>query len=100
METRLTKPLADLTAGILSPEVEKHADGVVCVTIFVPDSPEIAEAAAIEMAKHMGLTNPEVISRRVMHPAEGSVFEIKGVLEVKINKHELSLTVPERPLAG
>jgi D-ornithine 4,5-aminomutase subunit beta len=98
VETRLTKPLVDLTAGILSPEVEKHADGVVCVTLFVPDSAEIAEAAAIEMAKHMGLKNPEVISRRVMHPAEGSVFEIKGVLEVTINKHELSLAVHERPL--
>jgi len=98
VETRLTKPLLDLTAGILSPEVEKHADGVVCVTLFVPDSAEIAEAAAIEMAKHMGLKNPEVISRRVMHPAEGSVFEIKGVLKVAINKHELSLAVHERPL--
>jgi D-ornithine 4,5-aminomutase subunit beta len=98
VETRLSKPLADLAAGLLSPEVEKHADGVVCVTIFVPDSPEIAEAAAIEMAKHMRLTNPEVISRRVMHPAEGSVFEIKGVFQVKINKQELSLTVPEQPL--
>jgi D-ornithine 4,5-aminomutase subunit beta len=98
VETRLTKPLADITAGTLSPEVEQHADGVVCVTLFVPDSPEVAEAAAIEMAKHMGLTNPEVISRRVMHPAEGSMFEIKGVLEVTINKHELSLAVHERPL--
>jgi len=98
VETRLSKPLADRVAGILSPEVEKHADGVVCMTIFVPDRPDIAEAAAIEMAKHMGLIHPEVISRRVMHPAEGSVFEVKGVLQVEINKHELSLTVPERPL--
>jgi D-ornithine 4,5-aminomutase subunit beta len=98
VETRLIQPLADRAAGILSPEVEKHADGVVCVTLFVPDSPEIAEAAALEMAKHMGLNNPEVISRRVMHPAEGSTFEIKGLLEVTINKHELSLAVHQRPL--
>ncbi len=33
-----------------------------------------------------------------MHPAEGSMFEIKGVLEVTINKHQLSLAVHERPL--
>ena len=39
----------------------------------------------------MGLGNPEVISRRIMHPAEGSVFEIKGTLNVAIRISELQL---------
>jgi D-ornithine 4,5-aminomutase subunit beta len=45
----------------------------------------------------MGLGNPEVISRRIMHPAEGSVFEIKGMLDVAISINELRL--PERVAA-
>ena len=81
---RLERPLAERAQGILRPEVEKHGDGVVCVTLFVPERPEVAEAAALEMARHMGLEGPEVISRRVMHPAEGSLFEIKGVLDLPI----------------
>lgn len=88
---RLETPVAERDAGILRPEVERHGDGVVCVTLFVPERPEVAEAAALEMALHMGLKNPEVISRRVMHPAEGSVFEIKGVLEIYIDTNALTL---------
>jgi len=79
VEHRLERPRAEAADGLLRPEVERAGDGVVCVTLFVPAAPEIAEAAAIEMAAHMGLVDPEVISRRVMHPAEGSVFEVRGV---------------------
>lgn len=88
---RLQQPLAENEQGLLRPEVEKHGDSIVCVTLFVPDSPEIAEQAALEMARHMSIQNPEVISRRIMHPAEGSVFEIKGILDIVIDKHYLSL---------
>jgi len=89
VEKRLQLPLAERAQGLLRPEVEKHGDSIVCVTLFVPDSPRIAEQAALEMAKHMGLKDPVVISRRVMHPAEGSVFEIKGILDVAIKKEDL-----------
>lgn len=95
---RLERPLAERDAGILRPEVEKHGDGVVCVTLFVPERPQVAEAAALEMGKRMGLKNPEVISQRLMHPAEGSVFEIKGVFDVAIQIDELPKAVQETPL--
>jgi D-ornithine 4,5-aminomutase subunit beta len=98
VETRLTGPLAERVAGWLRPEVERHGDGIVCVTVFVPESPRVAEAAALEMAMHMGLQNPEVISRRLMHPAEGSVFEIKGVLDVALKIDELRLPERQEPL--
>jgi D-ornithine 4,5-aminomutase subunit beta len=91
---RLTQPLAERSAGLLRPEVEKHGDGIVCVTLFVPAPPAIAEAAALEMVAHMGLTEPAVISRRVMHPAEGSVFEIKGRLDIAIDSEQLRLAAP------
>ena len=100
VERRLQQPLAERAACLLRPEVEKHGDGIVCVTLFVPGPPDIAGAAALEMARHMGLSDLELINRRVMHPAEGSLFEIKGVLDVTISAGELHLpgrieTLPE-----
>jgi D-ornithine 4,5-aminomutase subunit beta len=89
VEKRLETPLAERAARVLRPEVEKHGDGVVCVTIFVPASLPVAEAAVLAMATRMGLQNPEVISRRLLHPAEGSVFEVKGVLNVAIRIDDL-----------
>jgi D-ornithine 4,5-aminomutase subunit beta len=92
---RLEGPLAEREAGRLRAEVEKAGDGVVCVTLFVPERPELARAAALELVRHMGLREPEVISARVMHPAEGSVFEVKGVLDAAVRVSEL--TLPEAP---
>ena len=82
VELRLERPMAERAAGLLRPEVEKHGDGIVCVTLFLPGTPEVAEQAALELARHMGLKEPQVINRRVMHPAEGSLFEVKGVLDL------------------
>jgi D-ornithine 4,5-aminomutase subunit beta len=96
---RLEKPLAERAAGWLRPEVERHGDGIVCVTLFVPERPLLAQAAALEMAKRMGLENPEIISQRIMHPAEGCVFEIKGILDVVIKTADLSLPEHEAPLS-
>jgi D-ornithine 4,5-aminomutase subunit beta len=96
---RLENVLAERAEGVLRPEVEKHGDGIVCVTLFVPAAPEIAEAAALEMARRMGLENPEIISRRLMHPAEGSMFEIKGMLDFSLRIDELSLPQREEPLS-
>ena len=90
---RLKKPLAEKASGLVRPEVEWAGDGIVCVTLFVPEEPRVAEAAALEMARKMGLTEPEVISRRLIHPAEGSLFEIKGVLDVAVDKSKL--VIPE-----
>ena len=98
MGRRLEGPLAERAQGLLRPEVEKHGDGIVCVTLFVPERPEIAEAAALEMARHMGLQDPAVINRRIMHPAEGSLFEIKGRLDIAIEIDKLALPAREESL--
>jgi len=89
IDRRLEIPLMERDAGVLRPEVEKHGDGIVCVTLFVPVEPRMAEAAALEIARRMGLDSPEVISRRLMHPAEGSVFEVKGVLDIALRGDQL-----------
>ena len=95
---RLEQPLAERAAGLLRPEVEKHGDGIVCVTLCVPEKPEVAQAAALEMARHMGLQQPQVISQRTLHPAEGSVFEIKGRLDIAIRIDQLPQHRHEQPL--
>jgi D-ornithine 4,5-aminomutase subunit beta len=95
---RLAKPLAERAAGVVRPEVAWAGDGVVCVTLCVPEAPRVAEAAALRIAAHMGLQHPEVISRRLLHPAEGSVFEIKGIFEGAIHTDELILPREEARL--
>ncbi|MEN8693154.1 MAG: D-ornithine 4,5-aminomutase subunit OraE, partial [Desulfobacterales bacterium] len=98
VHNRLKKPLAEKAAGMVRPEVEWAGDGIVCVTLFVPEEPRVAEAAALEMARKMGLTEPEVISRRLIHPVEGSLFEIKGVLDYAVDKSKLVLSEEEEIL--
>jgi D-ornithine 4,5-aminomutase subunit beta len=98
VHNRLKKPLAEKAAGMVRPEVEWAGDGIVCFTLFVPEEPRVAEAAALEMARKMGLTEPEVISRRLIHPAEGSLFEVKGVLDYAVDKSKLVLQEEEEIL--
>ena len=98
VEQRLARPLAERAEGLLRPEVEKHGDGVVCVTLFVPAGEAVARAAALEMARHMGLNEPQVINQRLMHPAEGSVFEIKGTLDIAIRIDALAVAAPQAAL--
>ncbi len=99
VETRLERTLAERAQGLVRPEVEKHGDGIVCVTLFVPESQALAGAAALEMARHMGLKDPEIINAQVMHPAEGSLFEIKGVLDIAIDTGQLTLESKEALLS-
>ncbi len=99
VEQRLAKRAAEDAAAIVRPEVEKWGDNIVCVTLFVPAAERLAEAAALEMARHMGLQDPEVIHRRVMHPAEGTLFEIKGVFDMPMRTDLLTLTEREARLS-
>ena len=68
--------------GLIKPEVEWAGDGVVVVTMFLPAAEAVAEAAALELGRAMNLTECEVIHKRVMHPAEGTLVELKGRLDV------------------
>jgi len=95
---RLEKPLREQETGFIRPEVEWAGDGIVCTTVFVPEESRVAEAAVLKIAEKMGLKNPEVISRRLMHPTEGSLFEIKGLLDYAVKKDELVLPKEEERL--
>ena len=43
----------------------------------------------------MNLQDPEVINKQVMHPAEGTLVEIKGRLDVVVDP--ATLVIPEKP---
>ena len=79
--------------GLIKPEVEWAGDGVVVVTMFLPAAADVAEAAALELGKAMNLAECEVIHKRVMHPAEGTLCELKGRLDVAIDP--ATLVIPE-----
>jgi len=78
----------------LKPEVEWAADGWVNITMFLPAEETVAEVAALEIAKKMGLENAEVIHREVMHPAEGTLIEVKGKVDFAVDVDNLE--IPEK----
>lgn len=79
----------------LKPEMEWLADGIVMVNLFFPTSKRIAEAAAIEVGRRMGLQEVEVISREIMQGAEGTRVEIKGRVDFDLDIDHLE--IPEEP---
>ena len=79
----------------LKPEVEWLADGTVQIELFLPTSQRVAEFAAIEFAKKMNLTDPEVIHSEVMHVSEGTRVQVKGKVEFDLDIN--SLVIPPEP---
>lgn len=84
---------------LIKPEVEWSGDGMVQVTMFLPASERLAEAAALEIAKKMNLEEPEVIHKQVMHPAEGTLVEIKGRVPFAIDSASLVIPPKEKLLS-
>src|SRR6056297_4260785 len=82
----------------LKPEVEWLGDGWVNVTMFLPESQDVAEVAAVEIAKKMNLKNPEVIHKEVMQPAEGTLCEVKGKVDFAIDINDLEIPEKEEKL--
>lgn len=82
--------------GLIKPEAEWQGDGTVLLTFMIPESARVAEFAALEMGKKMGLDDCEVINKEVMQAAEGTRIEMKGRLPFAIEKD--SLIIPEEPI--
>ncbi len=82
-------------AKLIRPEMEWLADGTVMLTMFFPAEKGIAEAAALECGRRMGLTDVEVISREIAHRAEGTRIELKGKVPFAIEVDKL--VIPKEP---
>jgi len=68
------------------------------VTMFLPAPERVAEAAALELGRAMNLRDPEVIHKQVMHPAEGTLIELKGCLEASVDPATLVIREKPQPL--
>ena len=90
---RLAETVEHRENGLLRPEVQWYGDGYVTVTMFLPASPRVAQFAALEIAKKMGLEDAEVIHTGIMQTAEGALVEVKGRVTFDIDPEKL--VIPE-----
>lgn len=95
VDKRLAVNAAERQAGLLRPEVQWEGDGIIALTVFFPTDIRTAEFAAIAMAEKMGLEEVEAINRQVIHPAEGSLIELKGRVPFAIDPKKL--VIPAKP---
>lgn len=95
VRTRMAETDKYRNTNLIKPEVEWLADGVVQVEIFLPTDQRTAEFTAIEFAKKMNLSDPEVIHSEQMHPSEGTRIQLKGRIDFAINTDEL--IIPQKP---
>ena len=93
--TRLEKVAKYRTGEVLTPEVEWCGDRVVMLTMMLPVEKRVAEAAAVELGKKLGLVDPEVISAEIMQEAEGTRIELKGRVDFDIDL--TTLEIPPEP---
>jgi D-ornithine 4,5-aminomutase subunit beta len=80
----------------IKPEAEWAGDGVVLQQFFVPLPEDVARVYGVEMAKKMGLIDPEVVNVMVLQPAEGCFVEVKGKVAFDIDV--TSLKIPEKEI--
>jgi D-ornithine 4,5-aminomutase subunit beta len=85
---------------LIKPEVEWAGDGIVQLTMMLPTSQAVAEVAALEIAKKMNLEEPQIIHKQVMHPAEGTLIELKGRVPFAIDPATLVIPPKEKILSA
>lgn len=95
VEKRMMETEEFRNANKIKPEVEWAGDGIISTTIFLPVEERIAEFAAIEIGKKMGLSDVVVIHKQPMQHAEGTLIEIKGKIDFSIDISKLE--IPEKP---
>ena len=80
----------------LKPEMQWLGDGIILITLFLPAEERIAEFAAIEIGKKMGLEDVEVIHKEIMQESEGTRIELKGRVGFTIDIDDL--VIPAKPI--
>lgn len=88
---RLEKTLPYRKGGLIRPEAEWAGDSIVLMQFAIPESEDLAREAGLEIARKMGLEDPEVVNLSVLHPAEGCFVEVKGKVTFDIKKAELKI---------
>lgn len=100
VNARMAEAKAANPEGLLKPEVEWAGDGIVNVQMFLPAEPRTAHFASLELAKQMGLADPEVIHKQTMQAAEGTYLEVKGRLKGGVDQGDLNIPKEEEVLSA
>jgi D-ornithine 4,5-aminomutase subunit beta len=95
-DVRLKYTLPYRKGGMIKPEAEWAGDGTILTQFFVPLPEDVAAVYGVEMAKKLGLEDPQVVNIQVMHPAEGCFVEVKGKVGFAIDVK--TLKVPEKEI--
>ncbi len=82
-------------SATIKPEVEWAGDSIIQLDLTIPEDQDHAEAAAIAIAKKLGLEDPTVLNKTSLHPKEGTYIELKARVPFEINKKDLEL--PQKP---
>ncbi len=88
---RLEKTLPYRKGHLIRPEVEWAGDGMILLQLMIPESEPYAREAALEIARRMGLEDPQVINLMVLHPAEGCFLEVKGRVTFDVDRTTLKI---------
>jgi D-ornithine 4,5-aminomutase subunit beta len=99
VDRRLEKTLPYRKGGLIRPEAEWAGDGIVLLQLMIPESELLAREAGLEVARRMGLQDPQVINVMVLHPAEGCFIEVKGTVAFDIDKAALVIPPKEELLS-
>lgn len=91
--TRLDDSEKYRESSMIKPEVQWLGDGIVQVEVLLPTSKRVAEYAAIEVGKKLGLSDVEVIHSEEMHPSEATRVQLKGTVGFDIDLN--TIIVPE-----
>ncbi|MDX9990738.1 MAG: D-ornithine 4,5-aminomutase subunit OraE [Anaerolineales bacterium] len=94
-DKRLEQTYPYRKGGLIRPEAEWAGDGVVLMQFVVPEAEEIAREAALEIARKMGLDDPQVVNLMVLQAAEGCFVEVKGKVKFDIKKADLKIPPKE-----
>jgi D-ornithine 4,5-aminomutase subunit beta len=90
-DRRLEQTYPYRKGNLIRPEAEWAGDGTVLVQMMVPESEPYAREAGLEIARRMGLDDPQVINMMVLHPAEGCFLEVKGKVTFDIDRDTLKI---------
>ena len=91
---RLEKTWDYRKGHLIRPEVEWAGDGTVLLEMMIPENEDYAREAGLEIARRLGLEDPQVINLMVLHPAEGCFLEVKGNVTFDIDRRDLK--IPEK----
>jgi D-ornithine 4,5-aminomutase subunit beta len=94
VHVRLRNQAETETVDTVLPESEFTGDGFVTVNFVSPISGATADKAALEIAKNMNLLLPEIADKLLLHPAEGTYYEVKGIVKQPIHLADIAVEEP------